>query len=784
MAVSQIAVSGSGINVTGHYANGATVTVPVTNLTLAANDVLFIVASAYGNNTLANGDGTWTQLFNNATASGTFALWWKRTSGSETNPDITGASNTITVQVIQFRGVRTTGNPYDVISASPSTGTSASIDAASITLSTAEMVLQAFSMRDDNTPSSATLGNYDHVRSNAGTDCSCGFAWGEQASGATGTESVGESASDPWQTVLLALVEAPVAASRDQSDGALAGDGVDVALGAGTSISVDQADTAAASDAIDVALGSPAAGGNLAIEANVNGAATDATSAATSALTTAGASLIVVCVAAEPSGDYTGEPSSVSGAGLTFSKVAGGSNGNWVAGSTTYTATSSGAISGQTFTATFSQGEQARIVVSVLSFTGAHATQDGATLAVGTSASNLNRTISATYANSYIVAPCINNVANGGPTAGTGCTVVYNSSFYGYTVRNTDKTSAPGNFTLSTSGSSSGTVTSCAFEVREAEGSTEPTGAQVDSVYATDGAAPAKVVAADSTDTAAASDAAGVALATGTAASVDQADGAYATDAAAPAVARAAGATDTACANDALGVARAIAVGVTDTAAASDAEGVARAIAAATADGALVSDAGGVAKAVAAGSSDTAAATDAVAGVVASVGAVTGATEDSALASDAGAVAVVDALAATDTAAAGDSLAFALAYSAAVAIAETAAATDGAASGLAATLAQSDSAYALDAIGVALETSKVGASTDTAAASDAMAASMIPLALSATQSDGVYASEAVHARNSELTLPGPKPVRYWRDADLDQLRNAVMELWNDTFGDG
>ena len=32
------------------------------------------------------------------------------------------------------------------------------------------------------------------------------------------------------------------------------------------------------------------------------------------------------------------------------------------------------------------------------------------------------------------------------------------------------------------------------------------------------------------------------------------------------------------------------------------------------------------------------------------------------------------------------------------------------------------------------------------------------------------------ATNPYATLPGPKPVRYWIDGDLDQLRTALLDL--------
>lgn len=74
-----------------------------------------------------------------------------------------------------------------------------------------------------------------------------------------------------------------------------------------------------------------------------------------------------------------------------------------------------------------------------------------------------------------------------------------------------------------------------------------------------------------------------------------------------------------------------------------------------------------------------------------------------------------------------------------------------------------------------------GATTDTAAVTDAAG---VGRAAAGAGSDAAVAMDAVHARCSRLTLPGPKPVRYWRDADIDQLRAAIIELWKKKFGAG
>lgn len=184
-------------------------------------------------------------------------------------------------------------------------------------------------------------------------------------------------------------------------------------------------------------------------------------------VTTSEASLLVALCAAEPEGNYTGGVASVAGGtDLTtaWASAAGGGNGNFVAGANAWIAVTGSGQSSQTITATWANSQQ-NVVLTVLSFTGFKTSGPvGATLAVGTTASNLSRTITATANGSYILAVAMNAVANGGPTAGADSTVIYGPNALRFSVRSTNTVSA-GDFTISTTGSSAGTATSTALEI-------------------------------------------------------------------------------------------------------------------------------------------------------------------------------------------------------------------------------------------------------------------------------------------------------------------------------
>jgi hypothetical protein len=48
----------------------------------------------------------------------------------------------------------------------------------------------------------------------------------------------------------------------------------------------------------------------------------------------------------------------------------------------------------------------------------------------------------------------------------------------------------------------------------------------------------------------------------------------------------------------------------------------------------------------------------------------------------------------------------------------------------------------------------------------------------ASESDSAGVGDAVRAKGGTVILPGPKPVRYWVDDDLNQLRAAILDLWS------
>lgn len=182
MAISYI---GSG---TKTAATNATITPPLPAGT-QAGDILCIVGTTYGVPTIAASgytakisavNGTYTRVF----------LLWKRHSGSESAPSVTGATNAITAQVLAFRGVDTGVDPWDSIAAAATTGNDLSIEFPSLTTGVdGALILAVGGNRDNNTSAAATsYGNLD--ASNRGTDfyytglgsdCCHVFYWGTLA---------------------------------------------------------------------------------------------------------------------------------------------------------------------------------------------------------------------------------------------------------------------------------------------------------------------------------------------------------------------------------------------------------------------------------------------------------------------------------------------------------------------------------------------------------------------------------------------------------------------------
>jgi hypothetical protein len=144
-------------------------------------------------------------------------LWWKRAaSASETNPviDFSGTTADMYYIVWTFRGAITTETPMEVIG-TPQTGTADPASLTTISSLTANSLIVAFLMGEDNNNASiATTGTdpsaytelYDETI--AGDDAMTGLSYFERtAAGATGTISVDFNTAVPvgWGAVVVAL---------------------------------------------------------------------------------------------------------------------------------------------------------------------------------------------------------------------------------------------------------------------------------------------------------------------------------------------------------------------------------------------------------------------------------------------------------------------------------------------------------------------------------------------------------------------------------------------------
>lgn len=117
----------------GTEATGATSAAPAFGQSTTAGNLLILVASSSGANSLSNSDGTWTLGKTQDGTSTHATIWYKPNCGAgETAPSVTGGSATVRATLLEFSGV-VTSSPVDraVASASLSSITAAGVDASS-----------------------------------------------------------------------------------------------------------------------------------------------------------------------------------------------------------------------------------------------------------------------------------------------------------------------------------------------------------------------------------------------------------------------------------------------------------------------------------------------------------------------------------------------------------------------------------------------------------------------------------------------------------------------------
>jgi len=180
------------------------------------NDILVIVAGTYAHDTLAATGYTLKAAYTQVISynQGKVHVFWKRHDGSESDPiEITGASNSVTANVLAFRGVDTGADPWDVWDAAKVNEWDTSVAFPALTTMTdGAMVIGAVGVRDDETLSDFTYGNLSaptgngQHKTNSGNDCAHAYLYGlMSAAGDIGSPAATMGASDGWVSCIGAL---------------------------------------------------------------------------------------------------------------------------------------------------------------------------------------------------------------------------------------------------------------------------------------------------------------------------------------------------------------------------------------------------------------------------------------------------------------------------------------------------------------------------------------------------------------------------------------------------
>ncbi|MGI0019182.1 MAG: hypothetical protein ACREAY_01785 [Nitrososphaera sp.] len=182
----------------GTSADGTGTITPALPGSLQTNDILLLfVETANEAVTISNQNGgTWTEVTNSPQGTGTtpagtrLTVFWSRYNGSQGNPTVSDSGNHQLGVILAFRGVITTGDPWDVTSGNVDATVNNSLSATGATTTVANaLVVVAAAIADDNQDFGATWTNANlaniTTRSNIGTtqgnDGRLGIITGEKA---------------------------------------------------------------------------------------------------------------------------------------------------------------------------------------------------------------------------------------------------------------------------------------------------------------------------------------------------------------------------------------------------------------------------------------------------------------------------------------------------------------------------------------------------------------------------------------------------------------------------
>jgi len=245
-----------------------------TGYTPVANDIAIIHAECAGTGGLTAPTG-YAHVPNSPRAQGTNVtagqMMWKRLDGSESGSGVTVAADPFGNHQVGFvavyRGVTTSGNPYDTggqavgsnLSTSFSiTGTSTTVDNCLIVVnytSALDQTAEPYGAFSDGSLGSIT--NQGWAGTTTGNGGGVGILTGTKVTaGATGTLT-STLTSTQWTGIMIALVPAPDGLTRSQSESVTVSDGVV----AGVTLARSQAETLTVADAQARALAEARAGG-------------------------------------------------------------------------------------------------------------------------------------------------------------------------------------------------------------------------------------------------------------------------------------------------------------------------------------------------------------------------------------------------------------------------------------------------------------------------------------------------------------------------------------------
>lgn len=201
----------------GTEAKGSNATVtPTLPGDVADNDILVcFVAYRSGTPSLTQ---DYTKKATHTNGAANLDVWWKRVSGSQTAPAVSGCTESVIAQLISVRGAITSGDPFEAYSSTAATGTDTTEEAPSLTTTSANaLVIGAISTADDNGHNITATGNMDSIamlsytQNTSGSDNSlCVWSGRRATAGAIGSVVVTQvvNGADAWTHVAGAITPA------------------------------------------------------------------------------------------------------------------------------------------------------------------------------------------------------------------------------------------------------------------------------------------------------------------------------------------------------------------------------------------------------------------------------------------------------------------------------------------------------------------------------------------------------------------------------------------------